>query len=387
MKAQNPSGSARRRSHTRQESAPSSPMEGLLSSPPPLQQPFPLPQRWPAPEPAAQRVPLRQSSGFDPALEQIGDVTWASQHGRESTLGDAPAHAEARVNRENFTIDNGKISIRQQPRMPAPDARSDIHRQQATKPPPNRLSDFDAVAQMDAALYLKPPSRSNVNARKPISSDSAYLEIEPPPISHGQAASNLSRPHPARSTPQLKGRNQAPSNLSDPFVRTPPDEPLATTDLVPLTRVTETMDYSRPIQSGDEVHVLGPERNDRSGVVTYTVTGMTSEGDICSIRPIRDLVVPTSRLLRAQVHYNDLVQVFQPKLHTRNGHQILTVEAVDSGFVKERTVVNGERRYTVINSITQHRYTNLDDNMIALVDGFNHDAGEPRLHSNGDGPV
>lgn len=135
------------------------------------------------------------------------------------------------------------------------------------------------------------------------------------------------------------------------------------------------MDYSRPIQIGDEVHVLDPQRNDQSGVVTYTVTSMTSEGDICSIRPIRDPVVPTSRLLRAQVHYNDLVQVFQPKLHTRNGHQTLTVEAVGSGFVKERTLVDGERKYTVVNSITQHRYTNLDDNMIALVAGSNHNAG------------
>lgn len=259
MKAQNPPRGARRRSQTRQESAPSSPMESVLPSPPPLQRSFPLPQSWPAREQAVQHVPQRQSSGFGPAWEQIGGVTRASQHGRKSTFGDAPEHAEAQFNTENFTIGNGKISIRQQPRIPAPDARSNIHRQPPTEPPPNCVLDFDTVAQIDAALYLDPPSRFNINARRHITSGSACLEIGLTPVSQGQAASNPRRPRPARSTPQLRGPNQAPPDLPDPFVHSPSDQHLATTDLVPLTSVVETMDYSRPIQLGDEVHVLDPQ--------------------------------------------------------------------------------------------------------------------------------
>jgi len=296
---------------------------------------------------------------------------------------DIPEHSDVQYNVEDFNNENGEIRLRQQPRIPVPSAQSNTRRAPTAEPPPNRFLDFRAVAQAqsNAALGPNAPSQLNVSSRDYMNAAHLTFENESISVTQGQVASDLRRPPPAKSTPQLSAVNQAPPNIADPFIHAPSNEMLATTIDVPFTHLQETRNYNRPFQVGDEVHVLDPKGNDQSGVVTYIVSGTTSEGDVCTIRSVRDLVVPTSRLLRAPVRYMDQVDVFKPRLRTKNGHQTLAVEKVDSGFVKQRSVVDGKRKYNVVGLSAQQTYTDLDDNMIALVARFDPNTGDYRPHS------
>lgn len=297
---------------------------------------------------------------------------------------DSPEHSDVQYNADDVNNDNGEISLRQQPRIPMPSAQSNTRREPPVEPPPNRFLDFRAVAQaqLDAALGPDAPSQFGISSKSYMHTARPTFENGAISVTRGQVASDLKRPPPAKSTPQLSAVNQAPSNIADPFVHAPSNEMLATTIDVPFTHVQETRNYNRPFQVGDEVHVLDPKGNDQSGVVTYIVSGTTSEGDVCTIRSVRDLVVPTGRLLRAPVRYMDQVDVFKPRLRTKNGHQTLAVEKVDSGLVKQRSVVDGKRKYNVVSLTAQQTYTDLDDNMIALVARFDPNTGDYRPPSN-----
>jgi len=110
-----------------------------------------------------------------------------------------------------------------------------------------------------------------------------------------------------------------------------------------------------------------------SSIVTYVIAGQTTDG-LCSLRLKANVVAHTSALLRAPINYMDLVNVFLPRLNIRNGQQEVTLQYVDSGAVVERPVVQGVRKFAVVNLRTRQKYIDLDDNMIGMVSAAEQDA-------------
>lgn len=107
------------------------------------------------------------------------------------------------------------------------------------------------------------------------------------------------------------------------------------------------MNLNRPLEIGDEVHLLNDNRSDLFGEVTYKITSI-SDG-LCHIVPVpTTLRCPVSRLVRAPLQEGDIVSVFQSMIHTINGVQEIRNEQADWGAITKRYVVNGERRYNVV---------------------------------------
>lgn len=372
---------ARRSLHPWQESATSLLMDGVLSSPSPLQQPFPLPQSWPLWEQVDQEQPARLT--FDPSWEQIGDITRANQHSRNLPLHSSE-QALALQSIDYFTSEDGRITIRQQQENSVLAGAQNAPPQRLPELPPNRVLDFGTVSQLDGLLNPDPSPLPKTSSQREVSFGQR-LTPQRSPVPRRQAAYESTRRLSAGSVKQESCTSTRSSpTLPDPYVHNPTNDGFEPQELISLPSIAQMTDHNRPTKIGDEVHILDPQHNARSGVVTYTVTDVTPNG-MCSVRPTADLVVPIQRLLRTRIPYLSLATVFQPQLHTKNGKQEIRSEEVNYGHVTERTVVGGNRKYTVVNCGTGQTYKDLDDSMIGSWSWTDEQADELFTHvCNGD---
>ncbi|KAK5945791.1 hypothetical protein PMZ80_002999 [Knufia obscura] len=362
MNAHKHRGGAQRQSTSQQEHDATSPMEDVLSSPPPLQQPFPQPQSWPPPERATQPTATAQPVTFDPSWEQIGDVVRASDHGRRNIFTQMGKQPESYKNNDFYLNNNGEISVRQQVLNLMPDETFNNQHRSPAKPPPNHVLQFNRPSQTFATSNQSPaPLSSAIQQRQ----HASRQLMSPQPNTPLQGLGGTTdQPQPTMDAKQAPvALTQAPEAQPDPFVQDTAAQDFEVDGPIPPPCLVELNGYSRPIQIGDEVHILDPERNDRSGMVTYIVTGFTA-GGLCSIRLKADMFVPVDRLLRTQVSYLAQVSVFQPRVQVRDGKPQVRMEEVDAGLVMDRTVVNGSRRYTVVNGETGRSHEGLGDDMI-----------------------
>lgn len=294
-------------------------------------------------QPSSEQVqhPLPASSS---AWEQIGGITRANHHDR---IHDAmqPSATESESLIKDST--NANRDANAQPReYGSPTAMRDLNRQ----PPPTPTNNVDSrPIDPSSSVSQRYVDRTARSAPRQVSVQGQPRQnVQENPILMSTAPKNqpVQTFHASQSLPR-----QTTNTYPNPSA--------------PLLRLPETIDYNRPFLIGDEVHLTDRAGCDQTGTVTYFVTAVTADGAV-SLLPTHDIIAPASRLVRAGVEHLAEAQVFAPRVRrSRNGQQIVQLEVVGQGLVTSRTVVEGERRYTVQNVARGTRYDGLTDAQIA----------------------